>query len=526
MSSSSYNDQSQMLTGLLQQHDDHSHDHDHDHDNDDHSHNHSHDHDHDHDSHDISSLDISHIEEENQTIHTSFEAHLNGIAGQDYESDPDLTAPISIFSCNRTRLLFALKESLHLLLIIGDDTSHVTLLHRCFSRLTGSKVDASMPSNSILPFGLRAPSYLFTTSMRYFDFKTTIFFYLMYQMISFFIMMWLGSGVHYINGLMGAPIWIRGVESGFASAGVAIFAMSVYDLSKNHISTSNRLDKVIFLYVLSLVFKQHWIYVLMSSVVLSALALGSERIISRIPAFSSSYPTLDNNNNNVGNNNYNKDRMDSSQIIFMKNGYRVTKRQSYIVFGVYVLLLVGLLALAFAFPRDAEIQTTTSFFVIGSAMVGGAGYFSLPLMLDAMIGLLRVQDFLKGYTLVQVLPGSFINLSSYLGSAYSNMAFGMLLWTSLVLPSVMLNFAVYPYWSKIKSSPFLSSLLDCHMRATLGLCVASIAVLWQKSVFTVEFSIITVFVIGCMSLFDVKSPIMIALSGGLGFVVQNFVLKR
>ncbi|EFA77720.1 hypothetical protein PPL_12330 [Heterostelium album PN500] len=320
----------------------------------------------------------------------------------------------------------SLRDYIELLLIFGDDSTQLYHIQRVLGKRIG-KID--LYPNSPIQFGFRPSSNLLIISLMYLQFTKAIAIFFLYNCLGLGIMLFLGYWSFYLRDT-NIPHWIKGIESGFSSAGVGFLILSIFDMLKSHnglpLVFKSFYTKSIFLFVCSLsLYYNNWL------LLLALVLIGSLFIISIHFLLIKVTPRL-----KYFNIHHNVDVVDSKDCInneynnytSIKNGCGVSKSQSAICFLIYILFLFTIQICGIVYPNSLVAQLAKTFFIIGSVMIGGGGYFVLPLTLSSIREFIRIEEFFKGYTIVQVLPGSIMNFSAFLGSSTFNIEVGLLLW--------------------------------------------------------------------------------------------------
>ena len=151
---------------------------------------------------------------------------------------------------------------------------------------------------------------------------------------------------------------------------------------------------------------------------------------------------------------------------------------SFIAVVLFFILLIGLPIAVAAFP-DQTLAVVDSFYRSG-AMVFGGGHVVLPLLQAEVVpnGWVNQDEFLAGYGATQAVPGPLFTFSAYLGAVMDQPPNGW--WGALIcliaiyLPSVLLIFAVMPYWRSVAAHPGAQAALKGINAAVVGLLVAAL----------------------------------------------------
>jgi chromate transporter len=151
---------------------------------------------------------------------------------------------------------------------------------------------------------------------------------------------------------------------------------------------------------------------------------------------------------------------------------------AWVALALYVVLLIGLPALAALFPRG-PIALAETFYRAG-ALVFGGGHAVLPLLRDAMVpqGWISDDRFLAGYGLAQAIPGPLFTLAAYLGAASdaagSPVLGALVALIAIFLPGLLIAVAGASLWSRLAQHPRLRASLIGVNAAVVGLLGAAL----------------------------------------------------
>jgi chromate transporter len=156
----------------------------------------------------------------------------------------------------------------------------------------------------------------------------------------------------------------------------------------------------------------------------------------------------------------------------------VGRRTAWAAAATFIVLLVGLPALAFRTPHGA-IALAESFYRAG-ALVFGGGHVVLPLLRGALVpsGWLSENSFLAGYGLAQAVPGPLFTVAAYLGAA--NAYVGPPLWAaaiavvSIFLPGMLLALAAAALWQQFAAHAGVRGALVGVNAAVVGILAAAL----------------------------------------------------
>ncbi|MBV8897091.1 MAG: chromate efflux transporter [Acidobacteriaceae bacterium] len=135
----------------------------------------------------------------------------------------------------------------------------------------------------------------------------------------------------------------------------------------------------------------------------------------------------------------------------------------------------ALLLASFAVPGSV-----LSAFYRAGALVFGGGHVVLPLLEDFVVrpGWVDNLKFLAGYGAAQALPGPLFSFAAYLGfvvrPAPHGLLGGVLALAAIFVPGLLLVLALFPFWSRVRSSPSARSVLAGVNAAVVGLLLAAL----------------------------------------------------
>jgi len=159
------------------------------------------------------------------------------------------------------------------------------------------------------------------------------------------------------------------------------------------------------------------------------------------------------------------------------SGFRISATTGWLTLGLFVLLLLGLPALAASAPQGVT-AFAAALYRLGALVFGGA-HVVLPLLRDALVpGWIGDDRFLAGYGLAQALPGPLFTFSAYLGAASAPP--GASAWwaaTGLVcmfLPGLLLAVAGAALWHRLPQRPRVLAALAGVNAAVVGILAAAL----------------------------------------------------
>ena len=151
----------------------------------------------------------------------------------------------------------------------------------------------------------------------------------------------------------------------------------------------------------------------------------------------------------------------------------VSRRAGLVAGALYLVLLLGLPALAFALGPAAE--KFGAIFRAG-ALVFGGGHVVLPLLREALVppGWIGDDAFLAGYGAAQALPGPLFTFAAYLGAVMGGISGGLLALAAIFLPGALLLFAALPFWELFRTRRNAACALAGINAAVVGLLLAAL----------------------------------------------------
>lgn len=151
--------------------------------------------------------------------------------------------------------------------------------------------------------------------------------------------------------------------------------------------------------------------------------------------------------------------------------------------ALFAALLLGLPVLAQLVPSQTLAQIDA--FYRSGALVFGGGHVMLPLLEAEVVppGWIAHETFIAGYGAAQALPGPLFTFASFLGVAMApaagealsgGVAGGLICLAAIFLPSVLLVFAVLPFWSRLAAYRAMRAAMRGVNAAVVGLLLAAL----------------------------------------------------
>lgn len=171
----------------------------------------------------------------------------------------------------------------------------------------------------------------------------------------------------------------------------------------------------------------------------------------------------------------------------LAQGFQVSRTAGAVSLGLFLLLLLGLPALATA-DAGRAVQVFDAFYRSG-ALVFGGGHVVLPLLQQQTVatGWVNPNDFLAGYGAAQAVPGPLFTFAAFLGwvSAPSpnHWAGAVIATLGIFLPGLLLVIAALPYWQALRTRPSMVAVLNGVNAAVVGLLAAALySPVWTSAV--------------------------------------------
>ena len=161
--------------------------------------------------------------------------------------------------------------------------------------------------------------------------------------------------------------------------------------------------------------------------------------------------------------------------------------------------------------------------------VFGGGPVAIPYLHSAMVGsgLVASQDFLTSLALMYIAPGPMFNVSMFLGIVASgNLPGGLACWVCMMVPGVLLVFAVWPWWKQVRGflDSRMPSFLDGLNAGACGLLIGAGLQMWT----TAELSLMGVLVVCAGVIVEIagRVPPYIILLGAIVLGVADLALFK
>ena len=158
--------------------------------------------------------------------------------------------------------------------------------------------------------------------------------------------------------------------------------------------------------------------------------------------------------------------------------YGISKAAGLTMLLVFVLLLVGLPALAFT--AESQLISVVSAFYKSGALVFGGGHVVLPLLQANVVptGLVSNDMFLAGYGATQAMPGPLFTFAAYLGAAmtgtFGGWTGGLMLLVTIFVPAFLLVFGALPFWEDLRQRDSVQRMMAGVNAIVVGLLGAAL----------------------------------------------------
>jgi chromate transporter len=163
---------------------------------------------------------------------------------------------------------------------------------------------------------------------------------------------------------------------------------------------------------------------------------------------------------------------------------RISRRAGTIAALVYLVLLIASAIIPPAIPRaipktsPGVLEVGRAFYLSG-ALVFGGGHVVLPLLEHAVVspGWVTQPSFLSGYGFAQAMPGPLFTFAAFLGAAIQSgssrvaLAFDALI--AIFLPGLLAMVAALSFWSRIRHSRSLQTVIPGINASVLGVLAAA-----------------------------------------------------
>lgn len=294
------------------------------------------------------------------------------------------------------------------------------------------------------------------------------------------------GAVHFFDGAE-RPLWL---ELGVLPATVALVAVAAWRLGRTVINSRTTMALMLFGAVAAILWSRPWVFP-------AVLVLGGLTTLWTLRKDPSP-------------------AQDSSPDAHLSNlgiPWPVGVLLLLVFFGTLMGLILARLMLDWA-----PLELFESFYRMGSLIFGG-GQVVLPMMLTEVVetGLVTEQQFLEGFALMLALPGPLFSFSAYLGAVSGGILGALIAFLGMFLPGILIIFAVLPLWAKARRHAVIGRLLTGVNATAIGLVVAAVFLLWERTVSSPQAAAIALLAFGSVAFFRAPAPLVILGSGVLGW---------
>jgi chromate transporter len=156
--------------------------------------------------------------------------------------------------------------------------------------------------------------------------------------------------------------------------------------------------------------------------------------------------------------------------------FHISRRAGAIAGAFYLALLIASAIIPKTHP--GMVQVGSAFYLSG-ALVFGGGHVVLPLLERAVVspGWVTQPSFLAGYGFAQALPGPLFTFAAFLGAAIqpgnSRIGHGLVALVAIFLPGLLAMVAALSFWSRMRESRPLRTMLPGINASVLGVLAAA-----------------------------------------------------
>ncbi|MBT2584142.1 chromate efflux transporter [Planococcus sp. ISL-109] len=149
------------------------------------------------------------------------------------------------------------------------------------------------------------------------------------------------------------------------------------------------------------------------------------------------------------------------------------KKTGLAAWGIFGVLLVGLPLLR-PFVESSAFAIFDIFYRVGAIVFGG-GHVVLPMLEREVVPEWMTADaFIAGYGAAQAVPGPLFTLSAYLGQLMNGAGGVLIAVIAMFLPSFLLVIGTLPFWSVIRTKPWLQAALKGINAGVVGILLAAL----------------------------------------------------
>jgi chromate transporter len=156
--------------------------------------------------------------------------------------------------------------------------------------------------------------------------------------------------------------------------------------------------------------------------------------------------------------------------------FRISRRAGAMAGAFYLVLLIASAIIPKTHPGIVQVGSA---FYLSGALVFGGGHVVLPLLEHAVVspGWVTQPSFLTGYGFAQALPGPLFTFAAFLGAAIqpsnSRIGLGLVALVAIFLPGLLAMVAALSFWSRIRESRPMRTMLPGINASVLGVLAAA-----------------------------------------------------
>lgn len=199
----------------------------------------------------------------------------------------------------------------------------------------------------------------------------------------------------------------------------------------------------------------------------------------------------------------------------------------WIYMSIFLIFAIGSLSLSLIYSNTL-LHLFESFYRYGYLVIGG-GQVVVPMMYSELVEVnnyMTNQEFLTGFGLVQGLPGPMFSFSAYAGGMATRIqgpiiqVLGALVSSlGIFLPGLLLIYFVYPIWERLKEIKGIKISLKGITAVAGGLISIAAIILMQKSGFSLDNVLITLFTVIILLTKKIPAPLIV-----LSVLIMGFIL--
>ncbi len=156
--------------------------------------------------------------------------------------------------------------------------------------------------------------------------------------------------------------------------------------------------------------------------------------------------------------------------------FHISRRAGAVAAALFLTLLIASAIIPKTHPGIVQVGSA---FYLSGALVFGGGHVVLPLLEHAVVspGWVTQPSFLTGYGFAQALPGPLFTFAAFLGAAIqpgdSRIGLGLIALVAIFLPGLLAMVAALSFWSAIRQSRPMRTMLPGINASVLGVLAAA-----------------------------------------------------